>query len=743
MTYAHTATGKATAPYNFVPLPQRVWFAQDDPPSADRFHTDRRTGWIDVEATLETPLSIGGRCPDPFLAPDGRPVIPGSSLRGALRTLVEILTFAKLANVSREQPFYRSVGDDRVGKLYRDRIVGTAPDGASKVRAGVLRRRGDEWVIEPRRYVKVSYEVLASAAPSLKDLRQMKKGNRSRAGEQGDGLVAKGGIERDRHERQVRPLYGQRVALEEDDRRSASRGASAPMQAKSCQLVGSGEGNATLVPSGWMTNKTSEFAILDEPDGDSVEVPEPVIRRFNSDDQLTQHQEKWFEDRTPKGWLKDDELVFFVTGLRDGAGAGPDDDHILDMFLGRPGMFRLPYDRSPADLLPPEHHDERLDLAEAIFGRVRKGEAIRGRIRVGDLVADKADTVEAPPTRLRILSSPKITNVAHYLTQGSGRKANLTSYFTADETTVRGHKLYWHRWEDGRAWKDQVALPPGQDKSGSQSTQVRVVLPGPTFSGRVHFENLTDVELGALLTALRLWPGSRHRLGMGKPLGLGTVQLSSSCTVLDLAGRYAAWSQPAEQSGAAERAVDAFAAAVDQHCTGSGEPEVPRGPGIDATPGSLRRWARLDVLARLVEWVDRPSVDATKQMVLDDFKMKEPLPAAESVALSGTAYTWPGPLPQAHERADPDRRPPPVARPQPPTRAPTAAPGALAPGQRTRAVVGPAKKGKPTLIVDGKKASFGPNPVPGDLVQGSSIDVVVTFVPTRLADGVVIVKAAD
>ena len=53
---------------------------------------------------------------------------------------------------------------------------------------------------------------------------------------------------------------------------------------------------------------------------------------------------------------------------------------------------------------------------------------------------------------------------------------------------------------------------------------------GVTFTFRVHFENLLPAELGLLWWALAL-PASDnqtycHKLGMGKPLGLGAVQLT-------------------------------------------------------------------------------------------------------------------------------------------------------------------------------------------------------------------------
>ncbi|NJL54078.1 hypothetical protein HC928_02180 [bacterium] len=111
----------ARAPYNFVPLPERAVDFREQPgleglsleaalPSHDTFHPGRYTGYVDVTLTTESPLYIRGPLtqdelednsrdrsqhrnkPDFFHHGDpNQPVIPGSSLRGMLRALLEIV----------------------------------------------------------------------------------------------------------------------------------------------------------------------------------------------------------------------------------------------------------------------------------------------------------------------------------------------------------------------------------------------------------------------------------------------------------------------------------------------------------------------------------------------------------------------------------------------------------------------------------------------------------------------------
>lgn len=70
--------------------------------------------------------------------------------------------------------------------------------------------------------------------------------------------------------------------------------------------------------------------------------------------------------------------------------------------------------------------------------------------------------------------------------------------------------------------------------------KIRPVRTGAEFRFRVHFENLTSEELGQLVNSIRPTPASRFKVGLGKPLGLGTVRLDIDDRVaeFDFPGRY-------------------------------------------------------------------------------------------------------------------------------------------------------------------------------------------------------------
>lgn len=107
---------------------------------------------------------------------------------------------------------------------------------------------------------------------------------------------------------------------------------------------------------------------------------------------------------------------------------------------------------------------------------------------------------------------------------------------------IRGHKLYWHKGSN-----PDFLLPPPKKVIGSpnkvsdtQTTQIKPIKKGVTFKFDIYFENLSDVELGALMWVLDIAQDNRYRLklGMGKPLGLGAVKIEPTLYLSSRQKRY-------------------------------------------------------------------------------------------------------------------------------------------------------------------------------------------------------------
>lgn len=633
----------ATAPYNFVPVPERVFTVADGIEvdgeqirpweMHDRFVPGTHSGWIDLTIETLTPLYIRGSVstdadgnwdhrdarlrPEPYQASDGTPVIPGSSFRGMVRSLVEILSFSKIEPVTKAKPFFRTVADDRIGRAYRDRMVraGQRPSG------GILSIREGSASISPREVMRVSRS-------KLQDHVQIRSGpNHTPPWPQQHGpcwvKLGEG------------PDAVEEISVEGD-----------------CP-TGTGWRRGTLVLTGNAPNKKREFVLLD-PDGtvaDDIVVPGPIWDRFHDEDQLTQWQERAFPRNQPRGsrrraagHLRDGEAVFFLTDSHRVCEENP----AGLVFLGRAGMFRFPYDRSPVDLVPAVLRSAALDLAEAMFGKVDRQAMIKGRVQFEDAAATAGGPQWFEASLVpQILSRPKPTTFQHYLTQDGAKGTDqLTTYLEGDHTTIRGHKTYWHRWdakELARVRIDSVQergrevtkshdeirtdlLGPDAAEKHSQHTVIRPVKAGITFSGRVRFENLTDVELGALLEALQLPDGCCHRLGMGKPLGLGSVRIACRLQLVDRATRYGRWQSSGVQGNEdGSRFRSAFVAAMLRHADSSNETLLANRQG-------LRQIARLDALYQILNWSSRPDPAMTGYMDLTRFRQRPVLPTPHYVA---------------------------------------------------------------------------------------------------------------
>lgn len=286
--------------------------------------------------------------------------------------------------------------------------------------------------------------------------------------------------------------------------------------------------------------------------------------------------------------------------------------------FGHSPNFRLPSRfpgseraATPRDFVPEElRRDDELDLAEALFGFVRRSRqgrqeehALAGRIFVGDaiLVPGQAGVwLSDEPLTPSILATPKPTTFQHYLVQPSATKRELKHYASVpgEETAVRGHKLYWHKGAD-----PALAMPSDQRQqvSDTQITSIRPVRAGVGFRFTLHVENLSRVELGALLWVLKLGadPAYRLKLGMGKPLGMGAVRLEHRLIESRRAERYArlferdgwALAEAELPLTAQDEIVSAFEAYVLEH---SGEGER----GYKA----LRDTLRMRCLLALLSW---------------------------------------------------------------------------------------------------------------------------------------------
>jgi CRISPR-associated protein (TIGR03986 family) len=212
-------------------------------------------------------------------------------------------------------------------------------------------------------------------------------------------------------------------------------------------------------------------------------------------------------------------------------------------------------------------------MANTIFGYVnsdnRSEKTQAGKVWFEDAYADTVTGTEFGA--LRILSSPKPTSFQLYLEQPNDQE----HHWGTDEHKIRGYKMYWHSKQDWRHPENKNLLKAKTHKEliqmafeekNTQFTLGEVLKAGSKFLGRIRFENLTEQELGALLFVLDLPEDCAHKLGMGKPLGLGSVKITSTLTIIDRQKRYSylfnensEWESGKLNEGDLKQFKDAFA----------------------------------------------------------------------------------------------------------------------------------------------------------------------------------------
>jgi CRISPR-associated protein (TIGR03986 family) len=162
-------------------------------------------------------------------------------------------------------------------------------------------------------------------------------------------------------------------------------------------------------------------------------------------------------------------------------------------------------------------------MSELLFGAVG-ARPRRGRVRSSVAIFETPpQAVRFPAEGALVAGNPAASAVTMYVVQDSDRtfqrgpKNRLLMTYDDDQPVLRGRKLYWHRQ------RPQAPLPPNANLN--VQAVYHPLAAGSRFNFTVSFERLTLTELGALVEALEYPDDHAHKLGLGKPFGLGSVRL--------------------------------------------------------------------------------------------------------------------------------------------------------------------------------------------------------------------------
>ncbi len=164
---------------------------------------------------------------------------------------------------------------------------------------------------------------------------------------------------------------------------------------------------------------------------------------------------------------------------------------------------------------------------------------------------------------LKILSSPKPPSPAMYFKLADGKGGYIKKReLDPAKHQPQGRKFYLHRWPHDIAdpWKSDPQQMKEPYRRAKQQVKVCPVKPRAVFYFHIDFENLSDLELGLLLYALRPSKEFRHKIGMGKALGLGRSRIEPvGLFRIDRIDRYSAAGLTAPRYGEVWRAGDSNA----------------------------------------------------------------------------------------------------------------------------------------------------------------------------------------
>lgn len=470
-----TPTGTPTAPYNFVKLNDVVVNAPfssnlqegKEQQGYKEFLTSgeaKYSGYFTVEVENITDLFINNG-KDVFFSDGENYLLPGSSLRGAIKNYFKIITNGTMrtgddGDVTDKYLYYRAFASPfkDLNTAYNDEMTAKDPEkniNLPSSKPGFLVREGKKYYICPATFKRIKDEFKAQ------------------------------------HKRST---------IEWNN-------------------------TAVNVFTGPMGNKKHYYQFTGAQWSKKLEVPEKILLSYFADKNGNKTNKKFrlfdeFGNINKDLWKAGTGSAKLLQGASAYDFVVPcfyvADNNIVRHFGSGP-LYRIPYKKSIGDHIPAKLNNVVVDFTAAMFGNK---DSWGSRVYFENLyLKDGQRACFEDKSRAIPLLGANPTSFQNYLETEDGKSA----YWNAS-TNIRGYKLYWHRKCDWRKDKND------RNQNVNVSKEFAPLKLGHTFVGRVRFENLSAVELGALANVLSLGDdgSSAYKLGMGKPIGLGSVHLKAT-----------------------------------------------------------------------------------------------------------------------------------------------------------------------------------------------------------------------
>jgi len=473
-----------TAPYNFVPLNEEVFFPDwAEQVSHDIPFSDGESGSIDITIEAKSPIFIRNHSKDKenpstefchFVDNNGAKqyYIPGSSIKGMIRSVLEIMSFGKIKVDEEKLKKPLSVRD----MANQRELVGTANG------CGFLVKKGEEFIIEDcGKIVTISHNDLPNDYANIKGLQTAK----------------------DKYER-----FGLRKVKYSTFKKMMTIGKKKiPKQMAKLDTSSNQEGY--LVFTGDIKNKKHEFLFKSQTN--KVVIDSEVFEDFSK---------VYFENEdSVDGQYWKNEFISHNVKIPIFYKKNKDTNKIEA--IGLTQLFKLAYSKTLFDATKQKIDSQKLDLAEAIFGTYQENKALKGRVQFSHLKST-FERFEQEKEYSEILGTPNPTYYPSYIRQTNIQNGKVTKYVTLMDkgSKIAGYKRY--------PLQPNILSPRGGNENDCIRTKFKPLPQGSIFKGKIRFYNLKKAEIGALLSAITFHNKEQvhyHNIGMAKPLGYGKISI--------------------------------------------------------------------------------------------------------------------------------------------------------------------------------------------------------------------------
>jgi len=343
------------APYNFVPLNNKVFYPDSD--WADRVShdipfEDGESGVIELIIKAETPIFVRNGHSEKdaenktdkyksFSKIGDKFFIPGTTIKGTIRSVLEIFSFGRLSQYNNDYFAYRDFNLPQ----YRDNM--------SDIQCGWLQKKYDNKFYLSKRGepVKVTHNEIKDQFGDFKPYEK-------------DSLLKQSSLD----ENVLYPNFG----------------------------------NGRLVCTGKMNGKYHEY-IFSNSQIEEIPVDDIVIQSF-----LTVHKPNpIFKTKWLNKINSGEQIPVFFTETETG------DVHSLGLSY----MYRYPFGKSVEHCIVQEKHKGKKDLSELLFGYTNADEALRGRVQFCHAFATQKIDPKKISSVSGVLGEPKASYYPLYLKQ--------------------------------------------------------------------------------------------------------------------------------------------------------------------------------------------------------------------------------------------------------------------------------------------------------------------------------------